>query len=149
MNEALKAVKKGLVWLKKETPIKIRHRKTKVAEILELTLPQNKEKSALRFTFHYYPQQENLSCFYEFIRESKKGTLQEKYSFMNALSGDPLPGISEEDQKRLLQAFDFELVDQKIKSKKEIMIQAECFLQVIQNNLSSLRQSANAMQKAV
>lgn len=149
MNEALKAVKQGLAWLKKDYPLKLWHRKARVAEELALTLSPQKGQSALRILFQYYPEQDSLSCFYEFIRVTKKGTIREKYSFMNALTGGPLPGIAEEDTKRLKDAFAFELVEQKIRSKTNVLTQADAFLQVIQSNIQPLIQAANNLKGTV
>jgi hypothetical protein len=138
MNEALTEVKKTLKWLKQSHPTRVRHKKAATAEELEIMMTLIKGRLVVTLRFQYYPVEDNLSCFYEIVRNTKKDSFRERYSFMNPSLGKTLPGISEAGQETLKSAFAFSLEENQIKSQIAPLTQATIFCEVIRENFLSM-----------
>ncbi len=148
MEKILKKIKNDLLEIKKQENWKYKKYSNSVQEVLEYLdyFTINRKKHFLSIRFIFQKEQKSLSVIYNIQFHSKNLDINEKYSFENQKQ-TKLPGIKKENREKLLDIYEFQVIDNQIINTVPLETQYEVIINVFKNSIHNIIEYAKNINK--
>ncbi len=148
MEKILKKIKNDLLEIKKQENWKYKRYSNSVQEVLEyldyFTINRKKHFFSIRFILQ--KEQKSLSVVYNIQFHSKNLDINEIYSFENQKQ-TKLPGIKKENRERLLDVYEFRVIDNQIVNMVPLETQYEVIMSVFKDSIQNIMKYAKNINK--